>query len=63
LTLRPIIPNAQAGVNHVCFAIEKFDPNEVMGILTDNGLEPIEFGISCPGQTIDVCNKIASMGQ
>jgi hypothetical protein len=45
LTLRPIIPNAQAGVNHVCFAIEKFDPNEVMGILTDNGLEPIEFGI------------------
>ena len=39
-------PNATAGINHVCFTIQNFDPNRVMGILADNGLEPIEYGIS-----------------
>ncbi len=37
-------PGAKAGVNHVCFAIENFDPNRVMGMLADNGLTPIEDG-------------------
>jgi catechol 2,3-dioxygenase-like lactoylglutathione lyase family enzyme len=34
-----------AGINHVCFTIENFDPNRVMGILAENGLEPIEYGV------------------
>ncbi|MEA2825315.1 MAG: hypothetical protein QOF03_1797 [Alphaproteobacteria bacterium] len=38
-------PNAIAGINHVCFNIENFDPNRVMGILIANGFEPIETGI------------------
>jgi catechol 2,3-dioxygenase-like lactoylglutathione lyase family enzyme len=37
-------PNARAGVNHVCFTMPAFDPNSVMNILSDNGLEPIEYG-------------------
>lgn len=32
------------GINHVCFTIRNFDPAHAMGVLTDNGLEPIEFG-------------------
>jgi len=32
------------GVNHVCFTIENFDPNRVMGILIGKGLQPIEYG-------------------
>ena len=32
------------GINHVCFTIKNFDPGRAMGVLTDNGLEPIEFG-------------------
>lgn len=32
------------GINHVCFTIKNFDPGRAMGLLTDNGLEPIEFG-------------------
>ena len=32
------------GINHVCFTIGNFDPGRAMGLLTDNGLEPIEFG-------------------
>jgi catechol 2,3-dioxygenase-like lactoylglutathione lyase family enzyme len=35
---------AKPGVNHVCYTIENFDANRVMGILADNGLEPIEYG-------------------
>lgn len=38
-------PNANAGINHVAFTIEHFDPNRVMGILENSGLEPIEYGI------------------
>ena len=38
-------PNAVPGINHACFTIENFDPNRVMGILTEAGLEPIEYGI------------------
>ena len=34
------------GINHVCFTIRNFDPAHAMGVLTDNGLEPIEFGNS-----------------
>jgi catechol 2,3-dioxygenase-like lactoylglutathione lyase family enzyme len=34
------------GINHVCFTIKNFDPGRAMGLLTDNGLEPIEFGNS-----------------
>jgi catechol 2,3-dioxygenase-like lactoylglutathione lyase family enzyme len=37
-------PNANAGVNHGCFTIANFDANTVMNILSDNGLEPIEYG-------------------
>jgi catechol 2,3-dioxygenase-like lactoylglutathione lyase family enzyme len=37
-------PNAKAGVNHACFTMPAFDPNTVMDILADNGLEPIEYG-------------------
>jgi catechol 2,3-dioxygenase-like lactoylglutathione lyase family enzyme len=37
-------PNAKAGVNHACFTMPAFDPNTVMNILSDNGLEPIEYG-------------------
>jgi len=32
------------GINHVCFTIRNFDPARAMGVLIDNGLEPIEFG-------------------
>jgi catechol 2,3-dioxygenase-like lactoylglutathione lyase family enzyme len=32
------------GINHACFTISNFDPARAMGILVDNGLEPIEFG-------------------
>lgn len=32
------------GINHVCFTIKDFDPAHAMGILINNGLEPIEFG-------------------
>lgn len=32
------------GINHVCFTIKDFDPAHAMGVLTDSGLEPIEFG-------------------
>ena len=38
-------PNATPGINHACFTIENFEPNRVMGILEENGLEAIEFGI------------------
>lgn len=38
-------PKLMAGINHVCFTIENFDPNRVMGILVENGLEPIEYGV------------------
>jgi catechol 2,3-dioxygenase-like lactoylglutathione lyase family enzyme len=38
-------PNAISGINHACFTIENFDAERVMGILIDNGLEPIETGI------------------
>lgn len=34
------------GINHVCFTIRNFDPAHAMGVLIDNGLEPIEFGNS-----------------
>ena len=34
------------GINHVCFTIKDFDPGRAMGLLADNGLEPIEFGNS-----------------
>lgn len=34
------------GINHVCFTIRNFDPGRAMGLLIDNGLEPIEFGNS-----------------
>jgi len=42
-------PPRQAGaprplVGHLCFTIDNFDANKVMGILSDNGLEPIEYG-------------------
>ena len=37
-------PSAKAGVNHVCFTMPAFDPNTVMNILADNGMEPIEYG-------------------
>jgi catechol 2,3-dioxygenase-like lactoylglutathione lyase family enzyme len=37
-------PGAPAGINHACFTIRNFDPNRVMGVLMDNGMEPIEFG-------------------
>jgi catechol 2,3-dioxygenase-like lactoylglutathione lyase family enzyme len=37
-------PNAIPGINHACFTIEDFNPSRVMGILIDNGLEPIENG-------------------
>jgi catechol 2,3-dioxygenase-like lactoylglutathione lyase family enzyme len=39
-------PNAKAGINHACFTMPAFDPNTVMGILSDHGLEPIEYGNS-----------------
>ena len=39
-------PNATPGINHACFTIENFEPNRVMGILEDNGLTPIEYGIA-----------------
>jgi predicted enzyme related to lactoylglutathione lyase len=39
-------PNARAGINHCCFTMPAFDPNTVMNILSDNGLEPIEYGNS-----------------
>jgi catechol 2,3-dioxygenase-like lactoylglutathione lyase family enzyme len=35
---------ATGAPNHACFTIQRFDPNRVMGILADNGLEPIEYG-------------------
>jgi catechol 2,3-dioxygenase-like lactoylglutathione lyase family enzyme len=38
-------PNAISGINHACFTIENFDAEQVMAILIDNGLEPIETGI------------------
>jgi len=38
-------PNAVSGINHACFTIENFDPERVMAILIENGLEPIENGI------------------
>jgi catechol 2,3-dioxygenase-like lactoylglutathione lyase family enzyme len=31
-------------VGHICLTIDNFDANKVMGILTDHGLEPIEYG-------------------
>jgi catechol 2,3-dioxygenase-like lactoylglutathione lyase family enzyme len=37
-------PTATGAPNHACFTIQHFDPNRVMGILADNGLEPIEYG-------------------
>jgi catechol 2,3-dioxygenase-like lactoylglutathione lyase family enzyme len=37
-------PGAKPGINHVCFTIDNFDPNRVMGILIENGLTPIEYG-------------------
>ena len=37
-------PAAKAGINHVCFSIDNFDPNKAMGILIANGLDPIEYG-------------------
>ena len=37
-------PNAKAGINHACFTMPAFDANTVMTILSDNGLEPIEYG-------------------
>jgi catechol 2,3-dioxygenase-like lactoylglutathione lyase family enzyme len=37
-------PNAKTGINHACFTMPAFDPNTVMNILADNGLEPIEYG-------------------
>jgi catechol 2,3-dioxygenase-like lactoylglutathione lyase family enzyme len=39
-------PAAKVGINHACFTIPAFDPNTVMGILADHGLEPIEYGNS-----------------
>jgi len=39
-------PNGPAEINHACFTIENFDPGRVMGVLTENGFEPIEFGNS-----------------
>jgi catechol 2,3-dioxygenase-like lactoylglutathione lyase family enzyme len=38
-------PSAVSGVNHVCFTIENFDTERMMGTLVDNGFEPIETGI------------------
>jgi catechol 2,3-dioxygenase-like lactoylglutathione lyase family enzyme len=38
-------PNAISAINHVCFTIENFDPEQVMATLIANGLEPIENGI------------------
>jgi catechol 2,3-dioxygenase-like lactoylglutathione lyase family enzyme len=37
-------PTATGAPNHACVTIQGFDPNQVMGILADNGLEPIEYG-------------------
>ena len=37
-------PAAKTGVNHACFTMPAFDANTVMNILSDNGLEPIEYG-------------------
>jgi catechol 2,3-dioxygenase-like lactoylglutathione lyase family enzyme len=37
-------PAAKVGVNHACFTMPAFDANTVMNILSDNGLEPIEYG-------------------
>ena len=37
-------PSAKAGINHACFTLPAFDANTVMNILSDNGLEPIEYG-------------------
>jgi catechol 2,3-dioxygenase-like lactoylglutathione lyase family enzyme len=37
--------NTISGINHACFTIENFDAEQVMAILIDNGLEPIENGI------------------
>jgi catechol 2,3-dioxygenase-like lactoylglutathione lyase family enzyme len=37
-------PSAKTGINHVCFTMPAFEPNTVMNILSDNGLEPIEYG-------------------
>jgi catechol 2,3-dioxygenase-like lactoylglutathione lyase family enzyme len=39
-------PAATGAPNHACFSIQGFDPNRVMGILADNGLEPIEYGVN-----------------
>lgn len=39
-------PNAKTGINHACFTMPAFDPNTAMGILSDHGLEPIEYGNS-----------------
>jgi hypothetical protein len=38
-------PSATPGINHACFTVENFEPNRVMGILQENGLEAIEYGI------------------
>lgn len=38
------IPRTSAGINHACFAMPAFDPNNVMDILVANGLEPVEYG-------------------
>jgi catechol 2,3-dioxygenase-like lactoylglutathione lyase family enzyme len=37
-------PNGPAEINHACFTIENYDPGRVMGVLMENGFEPIEFG-------------------
>jgi catechol 2,3-dioxygenase-like lactoylglutathione lyase family enzyme len=40
----PANPPPRAGINHVCFTIDNFDPNKVMATLIANGLTPIEYG-------------------
>lgn len=37
-------PGGAAEINHACFTIENFDPGRAMGLLADNGFEPIETG-------------------
>jgi catechol 2,3-dioxygenase-like lactoylglutathione lyase family enzyme len=37
-------PSTGVGINHACFTMPAFDPNKVMNILVDSGLEPVEYG-------------------
>ena len=43
LTVGGTMPVTPTG-GHFCVTIQGFDPNQVMGILADHGLEPTEYG-------------------